>query len=267
MNAEQHAMKHAAAPHISLAAYLGSAGLVLAMLAGIVEALAGPGSRMGWWYFRTGFTIFTWAGIGGAAAAVISLIGAIGARPAGHRGAFYSALAGVVIGLLIAAIPWAWMRTAERVPKIHDITTDTANPPQFEAILPLRKDASNSSAYGGQAIAAQQQAAYPDIKPVVLPIAAATAFDRALIAARNMGWRIVSTDPAAGRIEATATTFWFGFTDDIVVRITPAPGGSRIDMRSESRVGLSDMGTNAARIRKLMHKLEMASIIDPKWNG
>ena len=267
MNSEQHAMKHMAAPHISLASYLGPAGLVLAVLSGLGLALAGPGSRLGLWYFRTGFTILTWAGIGGAAAALISLAGGVIAHPSEHRSAFTLSLVGIAVGLTVAAIPWSWMRTAGQVPKIHDITTDTANPPRFEAILPLRKDAPNSAVYGGPGLSAQQLAAYPDIKSIILPISAGTAFDRALITAHSMGWHIAAADPATGRIEATASTFWFGFRDDIVLRITPVPGGSKIDMRSESRVGLSDMGMNAARIRSFLHTMASTSIIDPKWNG
>jgi len=71
-----------------------------------------------------------------------------------------------------------------------------------------------------------------------------------------MGGELVASDPVAGRIEATDTTFWFGFKDDIVVRVAPAPGGSRVDVRSTSRVGLSDVGTNAARIRKYLRALQ-----------
>jgi uncharacterized protein (DUF1499 family) len=83
----------------------------------------------------------------------------------------------------------------------------------------------------------------------------AAAFTRALGAARRMGWEIVAADSAAGRIEATATTTWFGFKDDVVVRIKPNQNGSRIDVRSESRVGGSDIGTNAKRIRRYLGEL------------
>jgi uncharacterized protein (DUF1499 family) len=81
------------------------------------------------------------------------------------------------------------------------------------------------------------------------------AFDRALATARAMGWEIIASDPTAGRIEATDTTLWFGFKDDVVVRVEAAPGGSRVDVRSLSRVGLSDVGTNAARIEKYLTAL------------
>jgi len=90
---------------------------------------------------------------------------------------------------------------------------------------------------------------------MMLPVPPAQAFDRALQTAREMGWTVVDSNSGEGRIEATDTTFWFGFKDDIVIRITPADQGSRIDLRSVSRVGRSDVGTNAKRIRKYLKKL------------
>jgi uncharacterized protein (DUF1499 family) len=135
---------------------------------------------------------------------------------------------------------------------IHDITTDTANPPQFDAILKLRKQASNSVDYGGKEVADQQHKAYPDIAPQVLDLAPDQAFERSLKAARDLGWTIISRNEEKGLIEATDTTFWFGFADDIVIRISPQDRGSRIDLRSLSRVGKSDVGTNAKRVREFL---------------
>jgi uncharacterized protein (DUF1499 family) len=143
---------------------------------------------------------------------------------------------------------------------IHDITTDPENPPGFVSVLPLRKDAPNSATYGGPEIAAQQRAAYPDIRPLVSDLPPARAFERALSVAQRMGWSIVDDNAAEGRIEATATTRWFGFKDDVVLRIVPAAGnGSRIDIRSVSRVGRSDVGTNARRIRTFLKMFVEAS--------
>ena len=82
------------------------------------------------------------------------------------------------------------------------------------------------------------------------------AFKRALNAARDLGWQIVAATPDQRRIEATDTTLWFGFKDDIVVRITPTDGGSRIDVRSVSRLGQGDLGKNAARIRAYLQRLK-----------
>ena len=102
----------------------------------------------------------------------------------------------------------------------------------------------------------QQRAGYPDLGPLVLQAPPQQAFARALAAARDMGWEVVATEPGDGRIEATTTTFWFGFKDDVVVRVTPADGGSRIDVRSVSRVGRSDVGTNAKRIKTYLARIQ-----------
>jgi uncharacterized protein (DUF1499 family) len=105
-------------------------------------------------------------------------------------------------------------------------------------------------------MAAAQRAAYPDLRPLAVDRAPADAFDSALAAAREMGWQIIATDAALGRIEATASTPWFGFNDDVVIRVTSVEGGgSRIDIRSASRIGRGDLGANARRIRAYLAKV------------
>ena len=159
------------------------------------------------------------------------------------------------IGLVVVGIPWQMKRTAQQVPPIHDITTDTDNPPRFVAVLPLRKDAPNSPDYGGPDLAAQQRAAYPDLQPVIVPCSSST--KRSLKGSRlpeAMGWEIVAANAEEGRIEATDTTLWFGFKDDVVVRIQARDDESLLDVRSVSRVGKSDVGTNAQRIRAYLRK-------------
>ncbi|HUP94349.1 MAG TPA: DUF1499 domain-containing protein [Burkholderiales bacterium] len=142
---------------------------------------------------------------------------------------------------------------------IHDITTDTDNPPQFVALRAAREKSPNGPEYGGEKIAQQQKAGYPDIQPLVLNESPARTFERALAAARSMGWDIAAASPEEGRIEATATTRWFRFKDDVVIRVTPAATGTRIDMRSKSRIGRSDLGTNAKRIRAYFAALNAAT--------
>jgi uncharacterized protein (DUF1499 family)/type IV secretory pathway VirB2 component (pilin) len=150
---------------------------------------------------------------------------------------------------------------SEGAPPIHDITTDPENPPPFIAVLPARQaEHAASEVYAGDAVARAQRAAYPDILPVSLGLPPARAFDVALATARSMpGWRVVASNPAAGRIEASQASFWFGFVDDIVIRISANDQGSRVDIRSLSRQGKGDLGVNARRVRAYIAALRHAA--------
>ena len=228
-------------------------GFVLSAVAIAAAIGAGAGARLAYWDFRLGFRILNWTAWFGIAGTTLSLAGAILGRPGKGRRGFALSAAGIVLGALAFGVPGNWYRIAKEVPMIHDITTDTENPPVFVSVLPLRKDAPNTAAYGGPEIAAQQRAAYPDIRPLVSDLPPEKAYERARTVARQMCWKIVDENPAEGRIEATATTRWFGFKDDVVIRIAPAAdNGSRVDIRSVSRVGRSDVGTNARRIRAFL---------------
>lgn len=234
-------------------------GFLVAAAAALGAMLAGLCTRWGWWEFPTGFQILRWAVYGAIGGAALSLLGVVFALRAPRRGGVVLALLGLAIGLVTAYVPWQWRRTAERVPPIHDITTDLEDPPPFDAILPLRAEAANPSEYGGDSIAVQQREGYPELGPLVLESPPAEVFPLALDTARDMGWEVVDSDRDEGRIEATDTTFWFGFKDDVVVRVTERPeGGTRVDVRSVSRVGRSDVGTNAARIEEFLDRLSAA---------
>ena len=234
---------------------LSAMGFALAVIALALLAAAGFGSRFGWWHFRTGFTLLKYGAWCGLAAALASLAAARYAVKGRRTFAILLALAGLTGGVVAFALPYHWKLTAQRLPRIHDITTDTFTPPRFVAVVPLRKDAVNPAEYGGAEIAVKQRTAYPDLVTAILNLPPAPAFERALDTARGMGWDIVAAVPGEGRIEATATTFWFGFKDDIVIRVTPAENRSLVDIRSVSRVGVSDVGTNARRIRAFLKKL------------
>ena len=227
--------------------------VVLAVLSSLALVASGFGARFGVWDFRFGFTLLRWSLYTGLAIAALALIALV--VPRVRLGHGWSLVAAIVIGLGVAYFPWHWQQVARAVPPINDITTDTANPPAFVAILPLRAGAPVSADYPGAETAAKQQSAYPDIRPLDLNVPPAAAFARALDVAKSFGWQIDATDTANGRIEATATTPWFGFHDDVVIRVTPTATGSRVDIRSHSRVGRSDLGTNAKRIREFLEKL------------
>lgn len=232
--------------------------LWIAVACALCAAASGFGHRFGFWDFRTGFAILRWSVYIAAAAGVVSfaafLVGAIRK----HTKIMVLGLAGTIVAAAVVLPVWALARAGQRVPHIHDISTDTVNPPAFVDILPLRRDAhaTNPPTYDGPKVAAEQKAAYADLHPIDLPMPPAQAFERALETARSMDWTIIAAVPAEGRIEATDQTFWFGFTDDIVIRVAAHGSGSRVDIRSKSRVGRSDFGTNAARIRAFTRRIE-----------
>jgi uncharacterized protein (DUF1499 family) len=172
------------------------------------------------------------------------------------RGGRWLPIVSLCVALAAIAPPLIAYSRAKAVPPIHDISTDLVDPPVFVTLLEVRNKAPNGSAYGGAAIAEQQRSAYADVKPLDLPLPPREALQKAIDAARAMKWEVIGSDAAAGRIEATDTTSWFGFKDDIIVRVRPNGTGSRIDVRSVSRVGRSDIGANAARVREYLAKLK-----------
>ena len=240
-----------------IAVVLAWIGLGLAVVCGVALLLAGPGYRLGWWPLGPGIQIVRWSATFDLAAVVLALVAAILAYRYGARRALIVALAGLVLSLVVAGPPVYLWRQAAGLPHIHDISTDIDNPPRFVAIVPLRKDARNSTDYSAQT-GAQQKKGYPDIGPALLDVPPAWAFRMAERAAGAMGWDIVAVAPDELRIEATDTTLLFGFKDDIVIRVTANGSGSRVDARSLSRIGLSDVGTNARRIRSFMRQLVAA---------
>ena len=226
-------------------------GLALGLAALLMLFVTGPGSRFGWWHFRTSFALMKYGAYVGVAAVVLSIAGLVLSRGRARL----IAVAGLALGALAFLLPWSWRRDARQYPGIHDITTDAQNPPAFVAIAPLRADASNPVEYAGDSVAQVQREAYPDIQPLMLAMPVDSAFTLAVRAAREMGWEMVDQDRRQGRIEATATTPWMGFKDDVVIRVSSASGIARVDVRSKSRVGRGDVGANAKRIRQYLQRL------------
>ena len=228
--------------------------LLVALIALLMLLVAGPGTRFGLWEYGTGFLLMRWAFFAGAGAAVLALVLLV--IPRTRRDAASTLVLALVVGSVAAWVPWNGLQTVRSLPFIHDITTDTEDPPVFVAVLPLRADAANPPEHPGEEVAQQQREAYPEVQPIEAALAPAAAFARAEDVARSLGWEIVAAVPEEGRIEATDTTFWFGFKDDVVIRVRPTPEGSRVDIRSKSRVGRSDVGANAARIEKFLEAFE-----------
>jgi uncharacterized protein (DUF1499 family) len=228
---------------------LGLAGLGLLLL-----AVAGPLYRIGL-PLPAAVSVLRWGAYTGLCAAALALVAGVLAYRGGRRAAAALAVVALVAGLTAAGIPYSWQRRAAAAPPIHDISTDLENPPQFEAIVPLRAEAPNTLERPPE-LAGLQREGYPDLAPITLAVPPDQAFDRALAAAQEAGWEIVTADKAAGRIEATDTTRWFGFKEDVVVRLTPWGAGTRVDMRSASRAGQSDIGSNAERIEAFLGRLQ-----------
>lgn len=228
----------------------------MAIAAAVTGLSAGLAYRWDIVELRDAFALLRWAAYGGAGACLVCAAGLIRAHPGGSRRGFVLALAGLATGALVFWVPFSQQRVAQRVPAIHDITTDTRNPPEFKAVVGLRPQGANSLEYGGAAIAEQQREAYPHIRPADFTATSEAVFDAAEDVARDLGWDIVDSYRDEGRIEAVDTTFWFGFKDDVVVRVVDTGEGTRVDVRSVSRVGVSDIGTNAARITRFMEALE-----------
>jgi uncharacterized protein (DUF1499 family) len=236
-------------------------GLALGVIAVLVLLMAPFGYRFG--LLPLGVALLDmpgWAGYLGIASAVVGLLGAVTAfRP--HRGWAVAALIGALLGVGVFAVPYYYRESLGSPPPINDITTDTENPPPFVALLALREaaHAPDSAAYGGPQVASAQKRAYPDIVPLALAMPVDKAFALALDQARKAGWTVVASDAAQGRIEATDRTGWYGFTDDVVLRIESDGTGSRLDIRSHSRVGRGDLGKNAERIRAFLAAVRSAA--------
>ena len=243
-----------------------AAGVGIALL-----ALAGP--VLVWLElsdFRQGFDFLrfvnAWALWVAGATLVMAVFIAMMIRMQSELGGY--GLAGLaLIGSISAGLAWyvpGTFRPPEGTPPIHDIATDPYRPLSFDAIAPLRADAPNSMEYGAgdnmtpERLIELTREAYPDIVPQRFDESAETVFNRALAAAESLGWEIVEADAGQGRIEATDTTFWFRFKDDIVIHITGEGDQSVLNARSLSRVGISDVGKNAARLREFFSLLRTA---------
>ncbi len=223
------------------------AGVILAALAFLSLLLSGPGTRWGWWDFKVGLALFAAAFLAGGLALLVSGFAWWRTRP--NPVAAIAAIAGAVIVLL----PLTQIAGARGKPRIHDISTDLADPPRFSAVLPLRAKGTNPAPDRiDDKTASLQRAGYPDLVTLDLPLSSDAAFAKVLQAAKTMEWEIVSARPAEGIVEATARTAWFGFRDDIVVRVRASGQQSSVDVRSTSRVGRGDAGKNADRIRRFL---------------
>jgi uncharacterized protein (DUF1499 family) len=239
-------------------------GLGLTLVAGLLAMLSGPFYQMKWLALFPAFGLLRWSVYGALAGAAVCLlalvIGVVQRSRAGGRldGAAAAAI-GLIIGFAVYYVPTSVR--AGNPPPIHDVTTDTDDPPALIAAIAQRNatGATNTPEYdrlvksprGGPELNVPelQKKAFPDIGPIRLEVPPEQAFQRALDATQTLGWTLIEQNAAEGRIEASDKTTWFGFIDDVVIRVRADGAGSRVDVRSVSRIGFGDVGKNAQRIR------------------
>ena len=235
-------------------ATLATWGLRLAIAAPLIAIFLIALFRFGVMDFRLpllGVAVATLVSIVALLLSAAALIGGIG----GDGAHMQKAAIAVLVALVVLYAPLNTLRKGGDVPRIHDISTDLDNPPMFDKVTALRASSDNSLALD-EKVQAAQKAYYTGLAALSLSGSPADNFAAALQAAEDMGWQVVASDKTKGHIEATATTALFGFKDDVVIRLSGAKGGTKIDMRSASRVGLSDLGANAARIEAYFTKLQ-----------
>jgi uncharacterized protein (DUF1499 family) len=171
------------------------------------------------------------------------------------------ALLALVIGVALLGYPAYLGTRAYRMPAINDVTTDPGDPPRFDLVARLRPRGTVD--YAGAAVAARQHAAYPDIEPLQVAASPQVTYEAALATINKRKWRVVLDRPPQvgrrdGQIEAVARTPILGFREDVVVRVRARATGARIDVRSASRYGRHDLGSNAARVRSLLEDIDDA---------
>ncbi|MDD2924761.1 DUF1499 domain-containing protein [Rhodoferax sp.] len=225
------------------------AALVLSLGAITVIVASGLGYRLGWWHFTVGLQASEWAAYGAGLALVLSLVGLAESRPGAARRGWAAAVIGLLLALAPVSLAVQWEYTSRSYPAINDISTDTLDAPVFWD-MPTPTD------YPGAASAALQRAAYPDLVPLRLPLPPAKTFALALAVVKDKGWTVVASVPEEGRIEATASSLLYGFTDEVAIRVKPADGGVLVAVRSRSRLGKIDRGVNAKRIRAFLQTLK-----------
>lgn len=220
-----------------------------------VFALSGYGYQWGIWEMGTGFMLLRYSAYTAIGLAIISLVSLWFLRRHGFKVLLYCVTALILTGA-VSGTALYWQQKAGSVPPIHDITTDMEDPPEFVALVRLRADAPNPPEYEGGETAEAQRRAYPHIQPLILEADLQEVMDYAVMLVTERNWRLAAINRMEGRIEATEKLAWFGFKDDVVLRFTETEEGTRVDMRSKSRIGRSDIGVNADRIDAFLKDLE-----------
>ena len=226
---------------------------LVSLSAFLLVALPGPLYKYGVVDLGTAFTGFKFGVFAGIAALILLVLQILFKRKTVTLGSTIMAL---LLSTIAIAIPLSMLNKGKSVPPIHDISTDLVNPPEFVAIAPLRADAPNPVEYAGVEVATQQRAAYPELQTLNYTQSKSELVEATKQAIDHLGWQLVNIDADQGIVEATDRTMWFGFKDDVIVRITDKGSERLVDIRSKSRVGGSDLGKNAERIHDFTEELD-----------
>ena len=226
---------------------------LVSLSAFLLVALPGPLYKYGVVDLGTAFTGFKFGVFAGIATLILLVLQIIFKRKTVTLGSTIMAL---LLSTIAIAIPLSMLNKGKSVPPIHDISTDLVNPPEFVAIAPLRADAPNPVEYAGVEVATQQRAAYPELQTLNYTQSKSELVEATKQVIDHLGWQLVNIDADQGIVEATDRTMWFGFKDDVIVRITDKGSERLVDIRSKSRVGGSDLGKNAERIHDFTEELD-----------
>lgn len=210
--------------------------------------LVALGARWDLWGYRTAFSLLSGLSITGAVLLAIVGFALVASINRCNQAAKHSATAAVLILVLPMAYVFSNVYKARSLPVIHDISTDLENPPAFVHASDIRSDAENSLEWQSDT-ALLQRGAYSDIQPIYLAMSVERAWGVVEQTLVHLPWEVTYHHRDKGIFEATSTSFWFGFVDDIVIRLMADGDKTRVDVRSVSRVGKSDLGKNAQRIR------------------
>ena len=250
-------------------------GLWLAIAALVIGILAGPLTGLGVLPLMAGLLLVLVAGVCAVIAFILGLIRFVRTVRAGDRPAAWRAAGIMVLALMVIAPVLGAVRDGRSYPALHDITTDLDDPPAFSTIR-LREDLKAQVPARGrpdldplsneERWRALHAEAYP-LAPLVTPWSAGEALAAIRTLADERGWEVAAADAEDGVLEATATTFWFRFKDDIAFRVRPTAdgAGSVIDIRSVSRIGIGDLGANYKRIKAAQDDLK--AMIDARAGG
>ena len=226
---------------------------LVSLSAFLLVALPGPLYKYGVVDLGTAFTGFKFGVFAGIATLILLVLQILFKRKTVTLGSTIMAL---LLSTIAIAIPLSMLNKGKSVPPIHDISTDLVNPPEFVAIAPLRADAPNPVEYAGVEVATQQRAAYPELQTLNYTQSKSELVEATKQVIDHLGWQLVNIDADQGIVEATDRTMWFGFKDDVIVRITDNGSERLVDIRSKSRVGGSDLGKNAERIHDFIEELD-----------